>query len=132
MTITVSPCPILAMLSAAPTPVMTPQPMRHARSLVWHDAVFAERAQIHEQFESTAVRESGARCAVKGDCLRSTCKICLAQDEQISVAVETVAAMRIPRKDNVISHSYAARVRAGRFHDAGRLMAEYDWHRIAK
>jgi hypothetical protein len=49
------------------------------RLLVWHDAVFAERAQIHEQFEFTAVRESGARCAVKGDCLRSTCKICLAQ-----------------------------------------------------
>ena len=53
ITMTVSARPIRATLSAAPTPVITPQPIRQARSngmlvrnrdrlLVLHDAVFAE------------------------------------------------------------------------------------------
>jgi hypothetical protein len=47
-------------------------------------------------------------------------EVLLAQRRQVAVAIEAIAAMRVPRQDDVAT---------GTLDDAGRLVAEQDRHR---
>jgi hypothetical protein len=94
-------------LSAAPTPVITPQPIKQARSngisfrnrnslLIGHDAVFAERSQKHQLPKRAAIGQHGAIFAIKRQRLRPFVEILLAQDRCVAVAIKAMPAVRIP------------------------------------
>ena len=63
--------------------------------MVGDDRVFGKGAQKH-QLREVALANPDAALAVESHRFRSVRKIGLAQDRQIAVAVEAVAAMRVP------------------------------------
>ena len=143
ITITVSVCPMRAMLSAAPTPVITPQPMRQARSNGSSLGTAIACCSGTMQYSPKAPRN--IRClssapsarprlalAVELDGLRSLGEIVLAQDRQVAVAIEAVAAMRVPGQDDMIALPELSHGGPDLFDDARRFVAEHDRHRVAQ
>jgi hypothetical protein len=114
-------------LSAAPTPVITPQPIKQARSNgISFGTAIAERSEEHQLLEGTAVGESQPAFAVEWQRLRPLPQISLAQDRGVAVAIITMSAMRIPGQHDVVARFDAARGRADLFDDARGFMSEHD------
>ena len=103
--------------STAPTPVITPQPMRQARSN-GHSPAPGSRRTRHDA-DSAMRRDDQKWCTgspprvMRGRCRRAArpCGWCrrerLAQDRLAAVAVEAVAAVRVPRADHVVAGLHA-------------------------
>src|SRR5262245_33574787 len=143
ITITVSACPIWATLSAAPTPVITPaadqtgaieRDVRRDRDrlLLLDDAIFAEGADEHQMLELFAARAPCLGGAVELHRLCALGEIILAQDREAAVAIVAVAAMRVPRQDDVIAPLELPHGGTHLLDHACGFMAEHDWHRIAQ
>src|SRR6516162_6391726 len=64
--------------------------------------------------------------------LRALGEIILAQDREAAVAIVAVAAMRVPRQDDVIALLQLPHGGACLLDHARRFMAEHDRHRIAQ
>ena len=56
----------------------------------------------------------------------------LAKNWQITFAVETMTAMRIPRQDHVIARPYARHAASNLLYDTSALVAEHNRHRISQ
>jgi hypothetical protein len=56
----------------------------------------------------------------------------LAQDRQVAIAIEAMSAMRIPGEDDPLALARLGDAGAHVLDHACRLVAEHDWHRIAK
>src|SRR5690349_7060330 len=56
----------------------------------------------------------------------------LAQDRLVTLAVEAMAAMRVPRADDVVASLHRGHILAHRLDHAGALVAEDDRHRIGE
>jgi hypothetical protein len=130
-------------LNTAPTPVITPQPIKAGaierdvhrdrdRLLLLYDAIFAESADEHQMLELFAVRAPRLRGAVELHSLRALGKIILAQDGEAAVVIVAVAAMRVPRQDDVIALLQLPDGGTHLLSHACGFMAEHDWHRIAQ
>src|ERR1051325_10245048 len=131
------------MFSAAPTPVITPQPIRQARSngssvgtaIAWWSATMQYSAKAPRNISCPSARPSAsrARCAPsKATALGPVRQIALAQDRQVAVAVEAMPAMGVPRQDHMVAYGNPARRWSDRLDDAGGLVAEHDRHRVAQ
>ena len=121
ITITLSPCAIAPRLSAAPTPVMTPQPIRQARSngisfgtgmACWSGTMqySPNDPRNISCCKLAAVGQRGAAFAVERTRLRPFAEIFLAQDRRIAVAIKAMPAMRIPRQHDMVADLHAARL----------------------
>src|SRR5262245_32026762 len=73
------------------------------RLLLLHDAIFAEGADEHQMLELFAARAPRLGGAVELHRPRALGEIILAQDREAAVAIVAVAAMRVPRQDDVIA-----------------------------
>ena len=100
--------------------------------MVGDDRAFAKAADEHQLLQFASIREPGAALAVKGDRLRPICQIGLAQDRQVAVAIEAMAAMRVPRQDDMVANRDAARLGPDFLDNAGRLVTEHNRHRIVQ
>ena len=103
----------------------------HNRLLVRHDAVFAERTEIHQVLQAAAVAQHRPAVAVETSRFRPLAEISFAQNRRVAVAVKAMAAVRIPRQHNMVALANAACLRADLFHHTRRLMPEHDRHRKA-
>ncbi len=56
----------------------------------------------------------------------------LAKNWQITFAVETMTAMRIPRQDHVIARPYARHAASNLNYDTSALVAEHNRHRLSQ
>ena len=70
--------------------------LHHNRLLGRYDAIFGERAEIHQMLQLAAVPEPCTTGAVELHGKRSLAQIILAEDRQIAIAIEAMTAMRIP------------------------------------
>ena len=140
ITATCAPASTRASRLTAPTPVMTPQPSRHARSngisggnrdgaRFGNDEILGVRRDDREMVQPAAV-QAQARRAVEQVAARLLAREGLAQDRLAALAIEAVAAVRIPRGDDVIARPHQRHRRADRLDDAGALVAEHDRQRI--
>src|SRR5215467_6593943 len=142
ITITVSACPIWATLSAAPTPVITPQPIRQARSNGMSGGTmiaccsctmqYSPKAPMNIKCLSSSPLAPRLRGAVELHRLRALAEIILAQDREPAVAIVAVAAMRVPRQDDVIALFQPPHGGTHLLDHACGFMTEHDRHRIAQ
>jgi hypothetical protein len=94
-----------------------------------HDAVLRVRRHDGEvMHRRTRARQAGA--AVEEHALRFVALVGFAEDRQIALAVEAVAAVRIPRADDMVARPDGRHVAAHRFDDTGALVTEHDGQRI--
>src|SRR5262252_930388 len=104
----------------------------HDRLMLLHDAIFAEGADEHQMLELFAARAPRLRGAVELQRLRALAEIILAQDREAAVAIVAVAAMRVPRQDDVIALFHPPHGGTHLLDHACGFMAEHDRHRIAQ
>ena len=100
------------------------------RLLLGDDAIFCEGAEEHQISELLPTAQSRLPAPVEGKRLRPTLKIILAQDRQSTVAIEAVAAMRVPGEDNVIALAQLAHRSAYVLHDPCSFVTQDDRHGI--
>src|SRR6202000_1787096 len=104
----------------------------HDRLLRRHDAVFRERAKIHQMLQLTAIFQCRPASTVELNRKRRLLKIRFAQNRKIAIAIEAVPAMRIPGQDDVVADGYTAGIAADLLDNAGRFMTEDNRHGIAQ
>src|SRR5580692_1868639 len=78
------------------------------------------------------VTEAEPTFPVEGDGLGAVRQIGLTEDRQIAVAIKAMAAMRVPRQDDMIADRDAFYIAPHRPDDPGRLVPKHDWHRGAQ
>ena len=100
--------------------------------MIGNDGIFGEGTDKHQPLQVAAVAEPGAACSVKGDGLRPVRQIALAQDRQIAVAVEAMAAMRVPRQDHMVADREPLCRRAALFDNPRRFVPEHDRQGVAQ
>ena len=100
--------------------------------MVGDDRAFAKAADEHQLLQFASIGEAGAALTVEGDRLRPVCEIGLAQDRQVAVAIEAMAAMRVPRQDDMVADCDAACLGPDFLDNAGRLVTQHNRHRIAQ
>ena len=123
ITSTLAPGSTLAFRTTAPTPVITPQPMMQARSngislgtgdraRLGHDRVLAHGSRSPSS--GAPARRRGACASVPSSSmpLRLVARERLAQDRQVALAVEAVAAVRVPGADDVVARLHRGHGRA--------------------
>ena len=131
-------------MSAPPTPVITPQPIRQARSngsslgttIAWWSATMAYSAKAPRNISWRRSPPSPRRRRLSpsnATALRPVREIGLAEDRQVAVAIEAMAAMRVPRQDDVVADLRRPCASGPTvLDDARRLVAEHDRHRVAQ
>src|SRR5262249_27033694 len=107
-------------------------PRNRDRLLLLHDAVFAEGADEHQMLELFAACAPRLGGAIELHRLRTLGEIVLAQDREAAVAIVAVAAMRVPRQDDVIALLQLPHGGACLLDHPRGFMAEHDRHRIAQ
>ena len=101
------------------------------RLLLRHDAILAEGAEKHQVLEFFTARAPRLAGAVELHRLRPFGEVILAQDRQAPVAVIAMAAMRIPRQDDVIALLEPLHGGTHVLDHASSFVAEHNRHRIA-